>query len=74
MNGVYEMNEYDRKQTELCNRLREHLQSIAIFAVKAQDMDPSGDPLGDSLLDIESDLKTAMKIHHALNTNNFKGF
>lgn len=58
---------YDKRQTELCNRLRLHLQSIAVEAVEAQDMDPSGDPLSDMLADIQRDVEMAIDINNKLN-------
>lgn len=60
---------YDERQTEMCNRLRNHLQSIAILAVQAQDLDPSGDPLGDLLGDIARDVEMAQDLNAKLNCN-----
>lgn len=60
---------YDERQTELCNKLRDRLQSIAILAVAAQDLDPSGDPLQDMLSDIETDLEVARNLSIKLNVN-----
>jgi hypothetical protein len=59
--------EYDAAQTEKCNRLRAHLQSIALLAVQAQDL--SGDPLTDLLDDIERDLGLAQRLNAALNSD-----
>jgi hypothetical protein len=58
--------EYDAAQTALCNRLRAHLQSLAVLAVQAQDLDPAGDALADLLGDIARDAEMAVRINGAL--------
>lgn len=47
---------YNERQTELCDKVHVHLQSIAIQAVKAQSEDPSGDSIYDYLGDISDDV------------------
>lgn len=60
---------YDEKQTYACTKLRERLQSIALLAVQAQELDPSGDPLTDLLGDISNDLMVAQWINEDLNAD-----
>ena len=62
---------YDERQTALCNRMRERLQSIAILAVQGQDEDPSGDPLADILALIGDDLAVAVETNNKLQANDF---
>lgn len=60
---------YSQRQTALCNKVREHLQSLAILAVESQEMDPSSDPLRDQLDLIEHDLTCLRGITERLNRN-----
>lgn len=54
------------RQTELLDKLRERLQSIAIMAVQAQDKLGNPDAVFDALGDIESDLAAATKMNTVL--------
>jgi hypothetical protein len=58
---------YDERQTELCNQVRVFLQSVAIQAVQAQELDPSCDGLQDMLGSIESDLERLREMTGKLN-------
>ena len=53
-------------QTELLDQLLEMLQSIAITAVRAQDILGNPDAVADAILDIESDLSHCSRINTLL--------
>jgi succinylglutamate desuccinylase len=53
-------------QTELLDQLREMLQSIAITAVRAQDVLGNPDAVADAINDIESDLAHCSNINTRL--------
>lgn len=53
-------------QTKLLNQLREMLQSIAITAVRAQDVLGNPDAVADAINDIESDLAHCSTINTRL--------
>lgn len=56
----------DTEQTELLDKLRERLQSIAIMAVQIQDKIGNPDLVFDTLNDIESDLNAANNLNTQL--------
>ena len=53
-------------QTELLDQLLEMLQSIAITAVRAQDILGNPDAVADAISDIESDLSHCSRINTLL--------
>jgi len=60
-----------KEQTELCNKIREFLQSIAIQAVQAQDCIGS-DKCSDLLDDIENDCKRAIDMQVKLTSEKWE--
>ena len=63
----YQMTE--NEQTELLDRLRTRMQSIAIQAVEVQDKLGNFDTVFDVLTDIEHDIMAAIKINTKLMEN-----
>ena len=59
----------ENEQTELLDRLRTRMQSIAIQAVEVQDKLGNFDTVFDVLTDIEHDIMAAIKINTKLMEN-----